>query len=84
VGLSSPSFKFIREINMNSYQHKLQATAGMRELTQAESQQLSGGMKWDRGVSNGDVIDVRGGTVTFGGLTFGFDISGHLSSISVN
>ena len=55
-----------------------------RELTAAELERVSGGMKWDRNTANGDVIDARGGQFhTFMG-TFTLDANGNISSFTPN
>jgi hypothetical protein len=37
-------------------------------------------MKWDHNYVSKDVIDVRGGSVTVCGVTFGFDVNGKLTA----
>ncbi|MBR1142676.1 hypothetical protein [Bradyrhizobium sp. AUGA SZCCT0431] len=51
-----------------------------RELNAIELDAVSGGMKWTPGTKNPDVIDARGGQLSFLGLTFTFDINGKVSS----
>lgn len=43
---------------------------------------VSGGMKWQPGTKNSDVIDARGGQVKILGFTVTLDIKGNPSSIS--
>ena len=57
-------------------------TEQLFELTTSDLDQVTGGMKWDRGYVNPDVIDARGGQFNFLGLTFTLDLSGHVSSIT--
>ncbi|MBR1269444.1 hypothetical protein JQ629_18180 [Bradyrhizobium sp. AUGA SZCCT0222] len=52
----------------------------IRELNAIELDAVSGGMKWTPGTKNSDVIDARGGQLSFLGMTFTFDINGKLSS----
>jgi hypothetical protein len=52
-----------------------------RELSHAEIDCVSGGMKWKRGTSNPDVIDARGGSFEFFGFIVTRDINGDLSSV---
>jgi hypothetical protein len=54
---------------------------GNRELNAIELDVANGGMKWTPGTSNPDVIDARGGQLSFLGFTFTFDVKGKLSSI---
>ncbi|MBR1231264.1 hypothetical protein [Bradyrhizobium sp. AUGA SZCCT0182] len=51
-----------------------------RELNAIELDAANGGMKWTPGTKNPDVIDARGGQLSFLGLTFTFDINGKVSS----
>jgi hypothetical protein len=55
-------------------------TTDNRELNAIELDAVSGGMKWTPGTKNPDVIDARGGQLSFLGLTFTFDINGKVSS----
>ena len=50
-----------------------------RELNAGELDAVSGGMKWTPGTKNPDVIDARGGQLSFLGMTFTFDINGKFS-----
>ena len=52
-----------------------------RDLSTAEIDLVSGGMKWTRGTKNSDVIDARGGSMTFLGLVITFDAKGNPSSV---
>jgi hypothetical protein len=52
-----------------------------RQLELTDLEQVNGGMKWTPGTRNDDVIDARGGSFSFFGLTFTFDRGGGLSSI---
>ncbi|MFZ0791099.1 MAG: hypothetical protein WAM94_15915 [Chromatiaceae bacterium] len=54
----------------------------MRELSRDELRRVNGGMKWERGTPNADVIDARGGQTVILGLTLTFDINGNVSSVS--
>ena len=38
-------------------------------------------MKWQKGTSNSDVVDARGGSIVIFGLIATFDIDGNLSSV---
>jgi hypothetical protein len=49
------------------------------ELDTTELEAVSGGMKWSP-VKNDDVIDARGGQITFWGFSVTFDVGGHISS----
>ena len=51
------------------------------ELDASELDAVNGGMKWTPGTRNPDVIDARGGQLSFCGFTFSFDIKGKLSGI---
>jgi hypothetical protein len=51
----------------------------IRELDTTELDAVSGGMKWTP-VKNDDVIDARGGQITFWGFSVTFDVGGHISS----
>ncbi len=62
-----------------SAQDRMSAAAA-RPLTADETASVSGGMKWTRGTINPDVIDARGGSFTFLGITFTKDIKGNISS----
>ena len=50
------------------------------EITDLE--EVSGGMKWERGHKSPYVVDARGGMFTFLGTTITFDRSGRPSSIT--
>ena len=52
------------------------------ELTLDELDQVSAGMKYERGTQNPDVIDARGGVIKVLGLTFTLDVNGKISSIT--
>jgi hypothetical protein len=52
------------------------------ELTPAARSRVSGGMKYDHTYVSPDVIDARGGSFEFLGLTYTFDVNGKISSIS--
>jgi hypothetical protein len=54
----------------------------IHELNTDELDAASGGLKWDHNYVSKDVIDARGGSVTFMGLTFTLNANGKLSSIS--
>jgi hypothetical protein len=54
----------------------------IHELSTDELDAASGGLKWDHNYVSKDVIDARGGSVTFMGLTFTMNANGKLSSIS--
>jgi hypothetical protein len=51
------------------------------ELNASELDAVSGGMKWTP-VRNDDVIDARGGQISFWGFSITFDVGGHISSFS--
>jgi hypothetical protein len=51
------------------------------ELNAIELDAVNGGMKWTPGTKNPDVIDARGGQLSFLGITLTFDVNGKLSSI---
>ena len=51
----------------------------IRELDITELEAVSGGMK-SSPVKNDDVIDARGGQITFWGFSVTFDVGGHISS----
>lgn len=53
-----------------------------RELSGAELESVSGGMKWERGVKNPDVIDARGGQIKTWFGTFTLDANGKISSFT--
>jgi len=58
------------------------------DLTTAELSQVSGGMKWDRGTKNNDVVDARsidtsGGLYDVGGFSIAFDANGNFSGVVV-
>jgi hypothetical protein len=52
----------------------------IRELSRQELSRVSGGMKWQKGTANDDVIDARGGSMQVLGFVVTFDINGNLSS----
>jgi len=51
------------------------------ELTAQDLEKVSGGMKTDPNHVSSDIIDARGGSLTFMGLTFTRDVNGkvHMS-----
>jgi hypothetical protein len=51
------------------------------ELTLDELDQVSGGMKWDRDYKSPNVIDARGGQLTFLGWQVTLDVNGKVSSV---
>jgi hypothetical protein len=51
-------------------------------LTEEDLDAASGGMKWDKNYVNPEVIDARGGYLTWGGWTFTFDVNGKTSSVT--
>ena len=51
-------------------------------LTDAQLDQVSGGMKWTPGTKNDDVIDARGGQVKLWFGTFTLDANGKVSSFT--
>ncbi len=53
-----------------------------RQLRSSEIDEVSGGMKWQRGVKNPDVIDARGGQITLWFGRFTLDINGKISSFT--
>ena len=55
--------------------------APCRELTHGEMDQVGGGMKWERGTANSDVIDARGGQIDCGLFTLTLDINGRISGV---
>lgn len=56
-------------------------TIESREFNAIELDAVNGGMKWTPGTKNPDVIDARGGQLSFLGITLTFDVNGKLSSI---
>ena len=52
-----------------------------RTLSGEELDQVSGGMKWDRNHVSSNVIDARGGQMSFFGFNWAFDINGKVSSV---
>lgn len=52
------------------------------ELSFDELDAVNGGMKWEPGTKNNDVIDARGGQFNFLGFTITLDIKGNPSSIT--
>ncbi|PWB66322.1 MAG: hypothetical protein C3F17_01720 [Bradyrhizobiaceae bacterium] len=59
-----------------------QPTAAPRQLSDAELDLVSGGMKWDRNHKSNDVIDARGGQVKTWFGTFTLDVNGKISSFT--
>jgi hypothetical protein len=57
-------------------------TSNSRVVEDDELDAVSGGMKWDHNYVSPNIIDVRGGSVTVWGVTFGFDVNGKLSSVT--
>jgi len=55
---------------------------GARDLTVAERELVSGGMKWERNTVNSDVIDARGGQIKMWFGTFTLDVHGKISSFT--
>ena len=55
--------------------------ATCRALSAEEMDQVGGGMKWERGTSNPDVIDARGGQIDCGLFTLTLDINGRISGV---
>jgi hypothetical protein len=53
----------------------------VRALSADELDHVSGGMKWQRGTANPDVIDARGGQWSALFFTLTFDVNGKVSSI---
>jgi len=53
-----------------------------RDLSDAELDIVSGGMKWQRGTVNPDVIDARGGQIETPIGTFTLDVRGVISSFT--
>ena len=51
-------------------------------LSDDELDAISGGMKWDKNYVSSEVIDARGGYLTWGGWTFTFDVNGKTSSVT--
>jgi hypothetical protein len=51
-------------------------------LSEEELDAASGGMKWDKNYVSNEVIDARGGYITWGGWTFTFDVNGKTSSVT--
>ncbi len=67
-----------------STEHQRPATAtDFRALSADDLDLVSGGMKWQRGTVNSDVIDARGGQRSFLGITWTLDINGNISSVQV-
>jgi hypothetical protein len=52
------------------------------EVNMDELDAVSGGMKWQPGTKNDDVIDARGGQIKIFGFTITLDIKGNPSSIT--
>ncbi len=67
---------------MHNAKTESEACASCRDLTGCEMDQVGGGMKWERGTSNPDVIDARGGQFNFGPFVITLDAGGNPSSIS--
>jgi hypothetical protein len=61
---------------------KTQDANDICELTAAELEFVSGGMKWERNTANSDVIDARGGQIQTWFGTFTVDVHGKLSSFT--
>jgi hypothetical protein len=55
---------------------------GIRELSDADLDLVSGGMKWDRNHVSKDVIDARGGQIETPIGTFTLDVRGVISSFT--
>jgi len=53
------------------------------DLTGTELSQVRGGMKWERGTENEDVIDARGESYPVGAGIITFDANGHFSGVIV-
>jgi len=56
-------------------------TENVRELRSDEIDNVAGGMKWTRGTTNSDVVDARGGTIKFFGMTIALDRNGKVSAV---
>jgi hypothetical protein len=54
----------------------------IRELSDADLDLVSGGMKWDRNHVSNDVIDARGGQIHTWLGTFTLDVHGKVSSFT--
>ena len=54
-----------------------------RKLSDAELDVVSGGMKWQRGTVNPDVVDARGGQIETPIGTFTLDVRGVISGFTV-
>jgi hypothetical protein len=61
-----------------------QNVSAIRELTAAEREIVSGGMKWERGHVSPNVIDARGGQIHTWFGTFTLDVHGKISSYTPN
>jgi hypothetical protein len=57
--------------------------ADIRELSAADVDLVSGGMKWDRNHVSKDVVDARGGQIETPIGTFTLDVNGVISSFTV-
>ena len=53
-----------------------------KELSNEELAHATGGMKYDPTYVSSNVTDARGGQFSMLGLTFSFDVNGHISSIT--
>lgn len=51
----------------------------VRALNENEIEAVAGGMKSTRGVSNPDVKDARGGSLTFFGIRFNLGLNGKVT-----
>jgi hypothetical protein len=60
---------------------KFTAPTDQHELTVEELDQVSGGMKWERGHKSPNVIDARGGQLSFHGWMVTLDVNGKVSSV---
>lgn len=59
----------------------IKRSAKNHELTAEQLDDVAGGMKWQRGAVNPDVIDARGGQLIVWGIQLTFDVNGKCSSI---
>ena len=53
-----------------------------KPLSVEDLDHVSGGFKYDHNYNNPEVIDARGGYLTWGGWTFTFDVNGKTSSVT--
>jgi hypothetical protein len=51
-------------------------------LSDTELAGVTGGLKWEKGTKNDDVVDARGGQVSIFGYSVTFDVSGNVSSVT--